>query len=744
MSAQQTKLVGNEIGQSKGIRNWQTSTLVIGVFVIVFGFLTITSFTQQSPTIDEPIHLFAGYSYLKWGDFRINPEHPPLAKIWAALPLLWLNINDPRSVNLVSEQKFEINPVARFYPLAEHMLFVRNDAARLFFYAKSQMLVLSFLLALFVYIWTRELFGPTAALVALFLYGLDPNIIAHSTIIHTDLPFALVFFIGTYAFWKCLWHFNGFNLILTSLCFALAVGTKFSYVWILPVWATLGFIRIYRAEPSEFNLGTPRLLTTKWSKAGLLGALFAVSGAVAYFVLWAAYGFHYHAGTTAEPSLSLREVLPQSAFLQNWVHVIADHRLFPESWIYGQLYVLSELTRPMYFLGEVSKQGYWLYFPVAFLVKTPLPTILLFFVSIWAWARNRHNRLPAILLLAAGVYFCGAMVSRLNIGLRHVLPVYPFLFVVISGTILELWRTGSRIKKSGLIVLGLWYLCSTLFVYPHYLAYFNELIGGAKNGHKVLLDSNLDWGQDLKGLKKWMDENAVKKVQLFYFGTAAPKYYGIDDFYSTENLSGATITARHDVDLPEHFAVSANFLYGGELFLPGELVELLASYRLGQPVATVGYSILIYKLNLADPRVYENAAVMTARKGALDLATLLLEKALQKDPSSANGYLQLGNVSAQRAEWEQAIENFRKAVKLNPDLAEGHYNLGRILIAQGRVEQAIENFRETLRLKPDHPDAHHGLAQALVRQGKMEEAAQHYQEALRILRTGGAGKSAVK
>jgi tetratricopeptide (TPR) repeat protein len=242
----------------------------------------------------------------------------------------------------------------------------------------------------------------------------------------------------------------------------------------------------------------------------------------------------------------------------------------------------------------------------------------------------------------------------------------------------------------------------------------------------------------LKGLKKWMDQNAVKKIQLFYFGTAAPKYYGIDDFYSTENLSGKTFATRREIDLPEHLAISANFLYGGELFLPRELVELLASYRSDQPIATVGYSILVYKLNLAEPRAYENAAVMAARKGALDLARLLLENALKLDPTSANGYFHLGNVSAQQREWDAATENFRKAVKFNPELAEGYYNLGRIQFAQGRIDEAIESFRGVLRVKSDHADGHHGLAQALARQGKIEEAAHHYQEALRILRKGEA------
>ena len=714
---------------------------VILLFALVFGFLAIGSFSQQSPTIDEPIHLLAGYSYLRWGDYRINPEHPPLAKAWAALPLLWLKIDDPRSPATQASQSFSGEPGDRFYSLAHDMFFVRNDATTLFFYAKLQMVLVAALLGLLIYLWSRELFGFTAAVISLFVFALDPNILAHSGIVHTDLPFAAIYFIGTYFVWRLLQRFNSLNLAATSICLGVAVITKYAYVWILPAWLILALIKIFSAEPLEVRIGSARLITSRWKKAGVSAACFLCCAIVAYAILWSAYGFRFAAAIGDGQSFRFDPVVSESVYGAKLIPLLTHYRLFPEAWIYGHFYVLSELARNMYFFGEVSNRGFWTYFPVAFLVKTPLPTIVLLIASIWLWVRNRQNRLPAILLLVAGIYFCGAMVARLNIGLRHILPVYPFLFVVIGGTIVQLWRAGSRINRGGLIVLGFWYICSTLFAYPHYLAYFNELIGGPKNGHKALLDSNLDWGQDLKGLKKWMDENAVKKIQLFYFGAAAPKYYGIDDFYSTDNLFGSA--ARGEIDLPEHLAISANFLYGGELFLPKDVAELLASYGLGQPVATLGYSILVYKLNRADPRVYENAAVLSARKGALERAQLLLERALQIDSTSANGYFQMGRVSAQRGEWEDAAENFRKAVKIDPQLAEGYYNLGRILIAQGRVDQAIENFRQTVHLKPNHADAHHSLAQALARQGKVDEAAQHYQEALRILKTG-AGRSAVK
>ena len=147
-----------------------------------------------------------------------------------------------------------------------------------------------------------------------------------------------------------------------------------------------------------------------------------------------------------------------------------------------------------------------------------------------------------------------------------------------------------------------------------------------------------------------MNHNAVKKIQLFYFGNVDPEYYGIDDFYSTKNLVAGRSAANQSIDLPDHLAVSANLLYGGELFLPKQLAQLLASYRLGQPLAAIGHSIYVYKLNRADHQVWENAGVITAQKGALELAQALWHRALQLDPSSANAHFELGNLAARRGE----------------------------------------------------------------------------------------------
>jgi hypothetical protein len=555
--------------------------------------------------------------------------------------------------------------MTRFYSVAHDLLFVQNDANRLFFYAKLQMVFVGILLGLFVYLWSRELFGPAAAAVSLLLFGLDPNILAHSGIIHTDLPFAAVYFIGSYLFYRLLQNFNLLNLGAAAVCFGLATVTKYSYVWILPAWLVLGLIKILSAEPIKVTLWKERLVSDRGTKASLvaLGSLGCV--VVAYVMLWGVYGFRFSAAGGGEQSFEISALQQSPAYGTTLLIQATRYHLFPESWVYGQLYVLSELKRNMSFFGEVSNQGFWLYFPVAFLVKTPLPTIVILFAAIGAWMKNSRWRGPVVTLLApAFVYFVVAVAFRFNIGVRHLLPVYPFLFVLVGGFVAHVWHTGSRMMRSALGALAVWSCWSLLSVYPHLLAYFNELAGGPKNGHKVLLDSNLDWGQDLVGLKKWMDAQGVKKIQLFYFGTAEPRYYGIDDFYATEKLLGQAVAEREEIDLPEHFAISANFLFGRELFLPQDMVKLLASYRLAQPIATIGHSIFVFKLDLTDAQVYENAAFLAARKGATDIAASLLKKAIRLNPASANAHYALAQIFKRQGKLGEAAQHYQEALRV--------------------------------------------------------------------------------
>jgi tetratricopeptide (TPR) repeat protein len=229
-----------------------------------------------------------------------------------------------------------------------------------------------------------------------------------------------------------------------------------------------------------------------------------------------------------------------------------------------------------------------------------------------------------------------------------------------------------------------------------------------------------------------LERNQIQKIQLFYFGAADPKYYGLDDFYSTENLNSFVNEAN--IHLPEYLAISANFRYGGSLFLPNDLTELIASYGFGQPLTSIGHSILVYKLSLSDSRIYENAGILAERKGAVNMAAALLRKALQINPASARAHLNLGNLFARDGRFEMAIQHYTEAIKINPNVAESYHNLGRIMVAQQRIDRAIHHFQQALRVKPEYAEAHHSLGQALARQGRVDEAAYHYQQALRILK----------
>jgi hypothetical protein len=243
----------------------------------------------------------------------------------------------------------------------------------------------------------------------------------------------------------------------------------------------------------------------------------------------------------------------------------------------------------------MSPVGFHAYFPVAFAVKTPLPTIVLFIAGLWLAVRGALKRIAAVFLIVpAVVYFLLAVGTGINIGLRHILPIYPFLFVLIAGAAAHLW-TSRRFWRPALAIFAVWYAASAVWIYPHYLAYFNEAAGGPKNGYKILTDSNLDWGQDLKGLKLWMERERVEKIRFVHFGYDDPEYYGIDASY----LPGTWILfdppATQSPGPSRYVAISPTLLYSPSIIGRRSQVEFVEQFRGKEPLATIGYSIFIFK-----------------------------------------------------------------------------------------------------------------------------------------------------
>ncbi len=716
------------------------SVAVMTSFIVLFSLISIGSLRQKSPTVDEPVHLLSGYAALKWSDFRANPEHPPLAKLWAALPLLGLDIKDPRP----STVAWEIIPLTAPHTthtgsVAAKLFFVDNDGDALFFWAKLQIILLALLLGGFIYRWSKELFGVEAAMASLFLYSLDPNIIAHSQIVHTDIAFAALFFISSYFFWQALERLTWSRLALTACFFGLAATTKFAYLAMLAVWGALALVRTFSNRPLECALGTPRSIVGRRQKALLLCGIFVCSLIAAYCLIWAAYGLRYAALPGNGRPLPMADELLTLPRLSGLVSLLTQFHLFPEAWIYGQLFVLNNLQREAYLLGAYSDHGFWLYFPVAFAVKTPLPTLILFLVTLILWVTKKLDRAKVnFLLVVLAVYFLLAILSRLSIGVRHILPIYPFLFVLVGGTVGQLWRARTAANRGAIMFLGLWSVWSAINIYPHFLAYFNELAGGARNGHRILLDSNLDWGQDLKGLKAWMSANQVKKIQFVYFGfhnEAEPRYFGIDAQFLPGSWVSTAVMANQHADPSEYLAISANHLFGRHYIRGARRVDFLRPFLALSPAAIIGHSIYVYRISQAivalrqtvernpgSAQAHADLGGLLENQGNTAEAEKHYRQAVQQENPPTKALYNLGMIQAKQNNFDEAIKLLERARMASPGDEDIRYDFALALAVRGDDERAITELRETIRIEPLYTSAHYNLAVLLARKGQTREA----------------------
>jgi len=569
-------LPGQEPLPSSGRWFWP---LVAGLLAAM-GFLQISSIRQESQTWDEAVELAGGYRYLKTGEYRFFIEHPPLGKILVALPLLLLDpvlpADDPVPGDFRHVQYGSAFLYRNKVP-AETMLF----AARLV--TISVTLSLGLVLAL----WTRRAFGPGAAVFALLLYSFDPNILAQGRYTKSGLLLTLLGFLAVVLWGRYLERPRGATLAATGVVFGLALATKFSAVFLVPVFAGLHIVQWWRrGRPGPVRgLIRPHLVVATLGVVVLL-AMYAPEAGALRPTIWRAQ--------PSEAGPSLRSMTDQSTFTGRaiaWTGArlgLRAHTLFVGL---AQFAAYNRRGHPAYLMGRYSDRGWWYYFPLAFAFKTPVGTLAAIALGaglalaglaqrgIGAKQRRQASLAVWAMALPILVYLPLCLLSTVDTGLRHVLPVYPFLFALTGAAIVNRSYPG---RTAVLSVMGSLVIAETLSVYPHFTAFFNRLVGGPANGANYLVDSNLDWGQDLKKLKTYMDQHGIQKVCLSYFGTADPRYHGI----VSEALSDPQGVAGECV-----MAVSATLLQG--LYGPRESFAWL---RQQPPSARVGYSIYVYDL----------------------------------------------------------------------------------------------------------------------------------------------------
>ena len=511
----------------RGVRRYGEALLVaLLLSFVVRGALTARAL---SATFDESSNVSSGYTYLTQGDFRLAYPHPPLFKDLLAAPLLFFHINVP-----LDDPSWES---ARQWDFAYQFFYRYNhNSVEFLFWSRMTVVLVSALLGFFVYRWARELYGWKASILALALYVFEPNILALSSLATNDLGVAAFMFIAAYLFSRFLKRPSLARLAVAGTLTGAAAVSKFSGLILLPIFALLLVIQAARpalALPTWRLPGLTRLPASGIrSRLYVAAASFAGLLVVVALVVWASYYFHVDPLVTQKEQLVKLDAVLASRVappLRRDIVAFAESVPLPASAFFkGNLYVLGKMREEMsqsFLLGQYGER-FPHYFLVAFLLKTPLPLLLLLVFAAYLLIRGPRQDEENHMLVIVAVVFLATSLYAINIGVRHLLPVYPFL-IVLAGKVATIRFSRPALLNVPLAALVLWQVGAATAVHPYYLSYFNELAGGPDNGYKALIDSNLDWGQGLNDLRRYMQDNGVSKVKLLYFGTADPAAYGV-------------------------------------------------------------------------------------------------------------------------------------------------------------------------------------------------------------------------
>ncbi len=505
------------------------------VLAIVVGgavFLQSIGAWTDSQTTDEAAHLGAGYSYWRTGDYRLNPEHPPLIKLLASLPLLALR---PLELDLNSAAWQERNQWLIGAELVYGSYTTLTGAHLIMFLGRLPMIALWGLLGWLLWRWSRARWGNLAGLLTLTVYAYDPNWLGHGHLITTDVGLALGYFATIWALDRLLrqpsWRWIG----LVGLFFTLTQLTKFSALLLWLIVPLLGLIRLLQPEGSGWNW--------RWWWRLVLGLVVVTSS-----LTWFAYGFEVkpiEADPRIETLWAERAWLVKSGAVADqpgvvqwlvrisdpdrpsgrWLENFSNHSIPAYTYWRGLFSTLTHsfVGHAAYLFGQASNSGWWWYFPAAMALKTPIVTIVLGLLAggvAWArWRRRRTWTFDAWLIgLPPLLYLLWSLASHINIGLRHVFPVYPFFFLALGGLAVP-WIRHDRWRRWVVSVGIVGSIMTGLLAWPNTIGYFNALAGGTTNGHRYLLDSNLDWNQDIWRLRRFLDSQDFPEVHLALFGS---------------------------------------------------------------------------------------------------------------------------------------------------------------------------------------------------------------------------------
>ncbi|MDD4931245.1 MAG: glycosyltransferase family 39 protein [Candidatus Colwellbacteria bacterium] len=531
--------------KKKGVFPW----LALAVIIAGSFLLMVRSSSGESAIMDELAHIPAGYGYVAKGDYRLNPEHPPLVKIISALPIAAVGFNFPTNI------KAWTTDVNGQWDMGTAFLYHSgNDADKIVGLARIGPMILTLILILMTYIWSKQMMGEKWAIIPTTVIALSPTFLAHGHYVTTDIGAALGVLGATYFFVKSLEKPTAKNIIFAGLFFGIAQLLKFSMVLLVPYFILLA--AVYGTAKAIRN-GKGHKIKAFFGQAGTqLKNLFFISviGCAliypVYFATTKNYPIERQVSDTkfilnsygGGPNENACKEMKIRCIAETTISMAASPVLRPYAeYILGFLMVSQRASggNTGYFMGEVSATGWTAYFPVVFLLKEPLPILALAALGlILAVIRILKKPLSTVgkrlvdylgtnlsefsMITFIAIYAFVSIRSPLNIGIRHLMPMLPFVYIL---SIASLKNWSYKHNRVIVVILIAWLGIETAFAAPNYISYFNEIGGGKWNGYRYVTDSNYDWGQDLKRLKNFTEKNNIDRIAVDYFGGGDPEYY---------------------------------------------------------------------------------------------------------------------------------------------------------------------------------------------------------------------------
>ncbi len=559
-------------------RDWRdAATTAAATFLLAaFWWLAVSASVEKSHTSDELPHITAGYAFDRFGDFRMHPENGVLPQRLFGLAPLALDARFPMDDLRWRHSTYWQLGWDFFYALD-------NPLDRIVLAARALNALFGVVLGLFLFRVARAWFGRAGGLLALGFFAVSPQFLAHAGLATSDLAAATMLTLAPWFFWRHLERRDLASGLLAGLLSGLALVAKFNGVLLAPIYALLAladaWLRAGAIATAANANASAHVHGPRGRRFAVNLALAAAQAAAAVVIIWAFFNFRFSARGPGTPELvqfawSWSEMLASLGWKRGLVEAALRWHLLPEAWLYGLTNVLAgEAARPSFFAGEHSLHGWWQFFPTLVLLKTPLAFLASLVAAAAVALATLRRATPearrvwavraAPLVVSAAVVWGIALRSHLNIGDRHILAIYPVLFVaagLLAARRPLAWLAAALLAANA---------ATTLAIRPHYLAAFNPLGGGPAHAYRLFVDSSLDWGQDLPALRTWLaaHRRPAEKLYLGYFGSAWPPHYGVrpQHFLPTPTYLVSPPLAPYDYE-PGVYAISATVL--AEVYTP--------------------------------------------------------------------------------------------------------------------------------------------------------------------------------